>query len=242
MSLAIVGADATYERRAAREFSSADIGALAHLYRAEVYRSTMWRGRLDNTTNWAVASLGLAISATFSSKEASAFPLLMAGLFILVFLTLEARRYRYFNIWRTRARWIEFYFYSPMLRGEPVIPNGDWARNLSGDYDAPAHRLSLATALNRRLRRNYVWIFAIQLIAYFGKLALHPSAAQSVAMIVERAAIGPVPGAVVLAFGALCYAGLGAFAILAPMVDHDEKSQRHDALKALVDKLESDIN
>ena len=28
-------------------FSAADIGALAHLYRGEVYRSTVWRTRLD---------------------------------------------------------------------------------------------------------------------------------------------------------------------------------------------------
>ncbi|MGB2073790.1 MAG: DUF2270 domain-containing protein, partial [Henriciella sp.] len=31
---------------------SSEAGALAHLYRAEVYRSTTWRQRLDATTNW----------------------------------------------------------------------------------------------------------------------------------------------------------------------------------------------
>ena len=30
------------------EFNAAEIGALAHLYRGEVYRSTVWRTRLDN--------------------------------------------------------------------------------------------------------------------------------------------------------------------------------------------------
>ena len=34
-----------------REFDAAAIGALAHLYRGEVYRSTIWRTRLDKTTN-----------------------------------------------------------------------------------------------------------------------------------------------------------------------------------------------
>jgi uncharacterized membrane protein len=48
------------------QFDAAAIGALAHLYRGEVYRSTMWRTRLDNTTNWAVATLGIALSVTFS--------------------------------------------------------------------------------------------------------------------------------------------------------------------------------
>lgn len=32
------------------EYSAAEIGALAHLYRGEVYRSTVWRTRLNNTT------------------------------------------------------------------------------------------------------------------------------------------------------------------------------------------------
>ena len=38
---------------AQHEFTVAEIGALAHLYRGEVYRSTVWRTRLDSTTNWA---------------------------------------------------------------------------------------------------------------------------------------------------------------------------------------------
>jgi uncharacterized membrane protein len=35
-------------------FSPAELAVLAHLYRGEVYRSTVWRTRLDATTNWAV--------------------------------------------------------------------------------------------------------------------------------------------------------------------------------------------
>jgi hypothetical protein len=52
------------------EFSTAEIGALAHLYRGEVYRSTVWRTRLDSSTNWAVVTTGIALSATYSSAEA----------------------------------------------------------------------------------------------------------------------------------------------------------------------------
>jgi uncharacterized membrane protein len=32
-------------------FDTADITALSHLYRGEVYRSTVWRTRLDTTFN-----------------------------------------------------------------------------------------------------------------------------------------------------------------------------------------------
>jgi hypothetical protein len=55
----------------ARELSAAELGALAHLYRGEVYRSTIWRTRLDTTTNWAMVTLGVALSLTFASPPAS---------------------------------------------------------------------------------------------------------------------------------------------------------------------------
>ena len=42
-------------------FDSAEMGAIAHLYRGEVYRSTIWRTRLDNTTNWAIVTMGIAL-------------------------------------------------------------------------------------------------------------------------------------------------------------------------------------
>ena len=54
-----------------RDCSAAEIGAIAHLYRGEIYRSTVWRTRLDSTTNWAVVTTGIALSATFSSADAS---------------------------------------------------------------------------------------------------------------------------------------------------------------------------
>ena len=85
-------------------FSSADITALSHLYRGEVYRSTVWRTRLDATTNWAVLTTGIALSLTFSSESASPLPLVVVGLLVATFLGIEARRYRFFDFWRMRAQ------------------------------------------------------------------------------------------------------------------------------------------
>jgi uncharacterized membrane protein len=56
------------------------------------------------TTNWAVVTTGIALSATYSSAEASPLPMVLVGLLVSVFLLFEARRYRYFNVWRARAR------------------------------------------------------------------------------------------------------------------------------------------
>src|SRR5262245_60727952 len=86
------------------EFSAAEVTALSHLYRGEVYRSTIWRTRLDSSTNWAVVTTGIALSATYSNAQASPLPMVLVGLLVTVFLLFEARRYRYFNVWRARCR------------------------------------------------------------------------------------------------------------------------------------------
>lgn len=194
------------------EFTAAEIGAIAHLYRGEVYRSTIWRTRLDNTTNWAVVTTGLAFSITFAGKDASPLPLILVGFLIIVFLTFEAHRYRYFNVWRARARHMETEFYAPMLRGEGIRRDTHWNEILALDYCQPHHHISFTRAVGRRLRRNYAWVLGVQAIAYYGKLAIHPTPLHHIGELYQRAAIGPLPGELMVACGFLFH---GAWIIFA---------------------------
>ena len=202
-----------------RIFSAAEIGAIAHLYRAEIYRSTVWRTRLDSTTNWAVVTTGIALSAAFSSTTASPVPLALVGLLVAMFLLLEARRYRYFNIWRARARLLETDFFTPMLRGEPYPVNSGWSRLLAEDYCAPRYHVSLARAAGRRLRRTYCWILLIQAISYYGKLAIHPHPLTTFADLWARAAVGPIPGQVLVFAGLVFHLGWMVFACVTYRLD-----------------------
>jgi uncharacterized membrane protein len=208
------------------EFNSAEIGALAHLYRGEVYRSTVWRTRLDSSTNWAVVTTGIALSATYSAAAASPLPMVLVGLLVSVFLLFEARRYRYFNVWRARARLLETDFYAPMIRGEGVRFETGWTELLARDYVRPRYHISLARAIGRRLRRTYGWIFAIQAIAYYGKLAIHPTPLTDLAELWERAAIGPVPGGLVIAGGVVFHGGWLLFALLTLRVEAASRKER----------------
>src|ERR1700752_2576651 len=160
-----------------QELNPAEIGAIAHLYRGEIYRSTIWRTRLDNTTNWSIVTLGIALSSTFSSREASALPLILVGMLLAVFLGLEARRYRYFNVWRARARFLETHWYAQILDRTRGGEDDSWRAILAEDYLHPRHHISFVRAAGRRIRRTYIWIIAIQTTAYFGKLAIHPAMA-----------------------------------------------------------------
>lgn len=218
--------EATRPALVPHEFDAATIGAIAHLYRGEVYRSTLWRTRLDATTNWAVVTLGIAISITFSSSEASPLPLLLAGVLGIVFLIFEARRYRYFNVWRARARWMEKNFYAPLLLGREVKADADWSKLLAQDYCEPQHHISFARAIGRRLRRNYVWILGIQTLAYYGKIAIDPKPVTGLSQLVQRAALGPIPGEIVLLCGILFSGGWIAFAVATFFLDRAKHGAR----------------
>jgi uncharacterized membrane protein len=221
-------------------FSAADIGALAHLYRGEVYRSTVWRSRLDATTNWAVVATGIALSVSFSSAEASPLPLALVGLLVAVFLSVEARRYRFSDFWRLRAHVLELHFFGPILRGQGVRTESGWNEILHRDYRSPTLHISFLEAAGRRLRRNYGYIFGIQVAAYAGKLLIHPAPIGSVADLWARAAIGPVPGQAVLLAGLAFHAVWLAIAVLTlggrragrPRPDHPA----HDPMLALASR------
>ena len=195
-------------------FSAADIGALAHLYRGEMYRSKVWRTRLDATTNWAVVTTGIAMSVTFSSAQASVLPVVLVSLLVAVFLIFEGRRYRYFDIWRTRVRVMEVSFFGPLLRGEGMRTENGWNEVLAEEYSGLYFHISFLEAMGRRLRRNYCWIFAVQIVSFWGKISIHPTPLDSLDQLWQRASVGPLSGQIVLAIGALFYLGLFALGVL----------------------------
>ncbi len=217
-----------------------EIGALAHLYRAEVYRSTIWRQRLDQTTSWAVVSTGIGLSVAFASASASPFPIVLVGLLCVVFLMLEARRYRFFYVWRFRARVLEIAFYVPILRGEGAKIALDRGSALSDDYEKPQYRISMLRAIGRRLRRNYGWLFAILGAAYFAKISIHPVETSSLEVLVSRAHIGPVPGWVAITLGTLFHAGWISIAFVSWWLDRGDKTKMADFLSSKSGKTMQD--
>ena len=195
-------------------FNGAELTMLAHLYRGEMYRSKVWRTRLDATTNWAVATTGIALSVAFSNAENSPLPLVLVALLDLVFLAIEARRYRYFDIWRTRVRQMEVSMYGPLLRLEGVRVDNGWNEALALDYERLHFHISFWEAMGRRLRRNYSFLFILQAISYVAKICIHPTPIRSLDQLWEHAAIGPVPGEIVLTIGFLFHVGLVTLALL----------------------------
>lgn len=211
-------------------FTAAEIGALAHLYRGEVYRSTIWRTRLDATTNWSVVTLGIALSISYASPSASPLPLLLVGFLIAVFLYLEARRYRYFNVWRARCRWMETHFYAPLLQRESYQDRAGWQTVLAKDYIAPQHHISFVRAFGRRLRRNYMWILGFQALAYFGKIIIHPTPIQTLHQFWRRMDVGPIAGEAIFAATVVFHLTWAVTAIYAWRLDRAKHGPRRSAV------------
>lgn len=176
--------------------------ALVHLYRGEVSRSNTWRTRLDATTNWAVVTTGIALSYTFGSAASTPVVILIITLLTLLFLFIEARRYRYYELWTHRVRLLETNFYSSLL-SPTYRASPDWAERVVDSLQRPRFPIGLLEALGRRYRRTYALLFLILALSWVVKLIIHPVAVSGWTEFLQRAAIGPFPGWTVLAVGVI---------------------------------------
>jgi uncharacterized membrane protein len=197
-----------------RRMSHAEFNnAMIHFYRGEVQRSTTWRTRLDTTTYWAVFTTGATLSFAFSSSTNPHFLIPINSILIAIFLLMEARRYRYYEIWSNRVRIIETGYFAQMLAPEGVKLDEAWAEHLASDLITPHFTISVWEAVGRRLRRNYLWIFALLALSWNLKVYLHPTPAHDFSTFIERATVGGVPGWLVFVFGVFFNSAIVIFAI-----------------------------
>ncbi len=184
--------------------------AMVHLYRGEVQRANVWRQRLDSTTNWAVITAGAAISFALGNASGHHGVIILNMLLITLFLFIEARRYRYYELFASRVRLMETDFFAAMFV-PPFGPAADWAESMAENLLHPHFTISTWEAVGRRFRRNYMWIYVVLALAWVAKSALFPTSLTMWSEFVERSAIGPVSGGVVIIAGALFL--LAVFAI-----------------------------
>lgn len=210
------------------------ISAIVHFYRGEMVRADDWRARLDPTTNWAIVTAGAMLSFSFNGPAHSHVTLLLALMLVSIFLCFEARRFRYYDVWRSRVRMIEENFWIPMIRRTLVSPRPDWREAVAQDLDRPTFKLTFLEAVGIRLRYNYVWIYMALLAAWLAKLNIHPVPATSLREVVERMAIGPLAGVVV-------GSGVGLFTLAAAWLAlrPGPKRERLDEIRGVEEAIEA---
>jgi uncharacterized membrane protein len=183
---------------------------MVHFFRAEVQRANVWRQRLDTTTNWAVITTGAAISFAFT-QAGEHIVILLNLLLVTLFLSIEARRYRYYELWAYRVRLMETDFFAAMLI-PPFHPAADWAETLAENLLHPRFNISQMEALGRRLRRNYLAIYAIIGVTWLARLTLLPTPVPNWTEFLARTAVGPLGGQYILAAVAVFAVGVIAIA------------------------------
>ncbi len=178
--------------------------ALAHFYRGEMDRTNTWRQRLDQTTYWAITLMAAILTWAFSSRGNPHYLLLIGMLVVAAFLGIEARRYRGYDIWRSRIRVLQENVFSTALNPAEDVESVDWRATLSDDVRRPTPNISTVAALAHRLRRVYLPLLGLLLVAWVIRVStFEPNQPWS-----RTAAIGAIPGTAVTAAVALFYAGL----------------------------------
>lgn len=138
--------------------------------------------------------------APLPSATAPHFVLLLALAFDTMFLFMESRRYQIYDLWRRRVQWLNRYYISP----------------------------ALSSSIGYRIQRNYGYLFGVALLAWMLKLSMHPQSGEP-EVVLERARVGILPGATVVALVVAFVLGAALLALRAPsdkMVGWEEAPSR----------------
>jgi uncharacterized membrane protein len=176
------------------------VNAMSHFYRGELGRIMVWRQRLDITTNWAITSSTAIITISFSTRDVPHIIFFFNLAIVWGMLWIEARRYRFYDAFRARVRMLEAHFLVPMVMENRQMLQGEWKKLVCEDLILPRFKISKFEAVGRRLKRNYVFIFVLIMVAWVTKIFLHATAPiDSIRSFYWAMAVGHIPSWLVAA-------------------------------------------
>lgn len=181
---------------------------LGDMYRGELDRETTWRSRLDQTTTWSVTLMAAILTWAFSSADNPHYIILIGVLAVTMFLSIEVRRYRHYDVYRSRVRLIQENLLTSVLDPNTEIEHENWRTNLSEDYRTPRLKITVFEALSNRLRRVYLSLLTLLVFAWMFRITAFASTEQWL----ETASIAAVPGIVTVASVALFYGAMATIA------------------------------
>jgi uncharacterized membrane protein len=194
--------------------------AMAHLYRAEMHRMTVWRQRLDVTSNWAILlTMGLT-TFTLGSAQLPHFILLLGLAALAISIVIEARRYRHLHHSQWRLHVMERGYFDPLLKGADPMGEEKWKAVLSKDLEEKSYLIGLFAAARVRLRRNYLLLAYFITGVWITKLFVHPQSPESIGEFYERFAVGDlIPPWFVVASAAAFIGGATLLAMTCPSAE-----------------------
>lgn len=213
------------EREVAGELAtdrSEFVGLMQHFYRGELGRTTAWRARIDRTTNWAVGLMATLITWTFSDPGNPHYIILGSLAVVTLFLVVEARRYRIYDIWRTRVRLVEENVFANAADPEGVR-HERWRELLADDLRKPRLKIPLFEALSRRLKRVYLPLMTIIVVSWGIRITLFAPAEVDIR---DAASIDVIPG--ILVIGGVCVFYVGMIGVAVWPTDRQAKGEKRE--------------
>ena len=208
---------------------------MAHLYRGEMHRMTVWRQRLDVTTNWAILMTGGMTTFALGSPAVPHFVLLLGFALIALSLFIEARRYQRLHHSRWRLLVMEAGYFAPLLEGRTDSDELSWRQTIAHDLRDPRMFVSWFTAMKVRLRRNYLLLVVFITSVWITKLFIHPHDAAHLGEFWDRLAVGGIVPSWVVA------ASAGMFLLVCSVLAATAKSAQELEEQATVADLRSRV-
>ena len=193
------------QREIGREMVDQSTGlgsVMAHAYRGEMDQATTWRQRLDQTTTWAVTIIAAILTWAFTNANNPHYILLIGVVIVAIFVGIEARRYRDYDVYRSRVRLLQQNLFANALDPSQGVEHPHWRAELSTDYRTPRLKVPFGEALANRLRRVYLALLGVLLVAWVFRITAFTPRRGWLA----TAGIANVPGIVVVAAVAAFYA------------------------------------
>ncbi len=172
-------------------------GFLFHYYRAEVYRETNWRNRMDVTSNWVIVVTAAILSFTFGEPKVPHSVVILNYMIALFFLYIEARRFRYYAMLRARTRLYEEHLLAPIFMGTADNRTNEWGNKIAANLIRPRVSMSKLESIAWRLRRQYMFILPVIYAAWMARIYTVPETAKTLAEAIAQAQLWFVPGSAV---------------------------------------------
>lgn len=204
------------------EYPTSFATSVAHLYRGEMNRLTVWRQRLDVTINWAILLATALTTFTLGAADVPHYTLLLGLGLIGMSLLIEGRRYRHLHHSKWRIYLLESGFFARVLQPADE-PNSDWRELLAADLRNLHFKISWLKAIRVRLRRNYLLLIYFLTAAWIVKLLIHPERADSFATLYSRLHVGNFIPSWMVAVSAILFIGTATIlAVTCPSAEEFE--------------------
>lgn len=185
------------------------LSLMPHYYRGEVSQMSTRLDRLDLTIDWAVAVIAAMLALSFGSADNPPYFLLIGMFAMVLFLLFDVRRYRAYDAARARVRMVEQNLFANAFSPDGTEHEG-WRKEIGDDLRYPTLKVSYREAVSRRLRRVYLPLLTILLVAWVFRITIFVPGESWL----ETAAIPGVPPEFVVAAVGVFYLAMAALTLL----------------------------